>query len=242
MNMKRILIALAFLAAAFMPLEAVHAQTPVPTHVFFVEGSAGLGSLLYQAEGKNSILCPGYGGGFGYTWHITPALGITTGAQLYVFNGGLSLEGISYQGIGHYHEDLTDVTVLVPLMLQFMAPAGEKGHRFYAALGGKAGIHAHAVYIAGGDGLNAGSDGHYDTFDLTGEIPQERFFPAASAEAGFRWALKGGNGLYTGLYADYGFISRKDQAEHYTGIPVADSRTRALGAGIKVKFAFGKVR
>lgn len=239
MTWKPTILSLA--AAAILSIGVSYAQ--VPAHEFFVEGFGGLGPLIYQAEGRHSSLGPGFGGGLGYTWHITPALGVMTGAEFAAFYGGLSLEGKSYNGIDGYNEKLSDMAVLVPVMLQVMVPVGDKDHFFYAALGGKAGIHVRSVYTADGDNLREEDTGHgYDTFDLTGEIPLKRFFPAVGAEAGFRWKLRGLSGLYTGLYADYGFLGRKDHQVQQHSIPLAARHTGALGAGLKVKFAFGKAR
>ena len=250
--MTRKLTILSLAAASILSMEASFAQDKdgsvplskaVPTHEFFIEGFGGMGPLIYRAEGRNSFIGPGYGGGVGYIWHATPVLGLMTGAEFTACHGGLSLEGTSYEGIDGYHESLSEMAVLFPLMLHVMVPVGEKGHSFYTAVGGKAGINVHAVYTAGGDNLRDEHTGEgYDTFDLKGNIPLRRFFPAVAAEVGFRWRLRGLFGLYTGLYADYGFLGRKEQPGQQHAIPVASSHTGALGAGLKVKFAFGKAR
>ena len=217
--MKRFLLVLPFFAAVLLASAPARAQASVPTHEFFVEGSAALGPLVFRSEEKTSSLGPSYGGGLGYTWHITPMLGVTTGGQVLFSNSGIKTD--------NHNEDLTDVSVLVPLMLQVMIPMQSNGHCFYAALGGKAGFLLHSVSRTSGEDLQEGEGGLYDTFHLKRENPQKRFFPMAAAETGFRWALKGGCGLYTGFFADYGF-------------PVQDSR--AFSAGITLKFAFGKAQ
>ena len=117
----------------------------------------------------------------------------------------------------------------VPLMVQWMTPVGN--HHFYAALGGKFGMrlwdnykqtvnidvtaakygdavdnlpHANAPRRAAIDGLFMGED--VNSVER-GDIRLKRFDVMGSAEAGLRWTLGNGVGLYTGLYFDYGFLN-----------------------------------
>ena len=103
----------------------------------------------------------GYGGGFGYIAHITPVVGIMTGAEFAVYNSGFNSgasESGAYEysvwtaqplvdnmmrlvGITNYNETQKYMAVQVPLMLHLMAPMGKGKNFFYAAFGAKVGFN-----------------------------------------------------------------------------------------------------
>ena len=107
----------------------------------------------------------GYGGGFGYIAHITPTVGIMTGAEFAVYNGGIDLrtekhpsnltaEVVETSGekmmlvtiVNNYREMQKLMSVQVPLMLHLMAPMGKGNNFFYAAIGAKLGINVYGTY------------------------------------------------------------------------------------------------
>ena len=102
----------------------------------------------------------GYGGGFGYIAHITPVVGIMTGAEYAVYNSGFNTGAGSgaykfavwtaqalpdnmmrLAGIVNYNETQKYTAIQVPLMLHLMAPMGKGKNFFYAALGAKVGFN-----------------------------------------------------------------------------------------------------
>ena len=60
------------------------------------------------------------------------------------------------------------------------------------------------TYMNGGSYTNVKDDN--EPYEAKGTLRPRLFNPMASAELGFRWRLGGKCGLYTGLYADYGFL------------------------------------
>ena len=296
-----------------------------------------------RAANSSYLTTLGYGGGFGYIWHFHPNVGLMTGAEFAVYNGGIDLEQMGdtnpighltsqdvktsreewllLTSIGHYKETQKLMVVQIPLMLHVMAPMGRGWHHFYAAAGAKLGINVVARYKGEGEmlkavwqawpdpvitGIDATRPGTYspsDLFDDSGLEPTvvdetlesagvfefKRLNAIASAELGFRWHLKNGWGLYTGLYADYGFLGvNKMNGRALVGMPAAcdlqkqlpsepnsilnaqaapgytvsenpgndnqpyrysygefkgaAGKAGTLGAGLKLKIAFGKVK
>ena len=122
----------------------------------------------------------GYGGGFGYIAHITPVVGIMTGAEFAVYNSGLDIgygatgayrfwawtaqvlnDGqLRLAGLGNYREYQKYMAVQVPLMLHLMAPMGKGKNFFYAAFGAKVGFNIPQLSYFHGQGA------YYQTLDL----------------------------------------------------------------------------
>ena len=184
----------------------------VPRHEFFFEGFAGFGPLMYKANAADqnmaatsvsSVLWPwkagdlltlknptgfGYGGGFGYIWHFHPNVGLLTGAEFAVYNGGINLsneDGICFitsENVSTDNEEATLISsewgayselqklmvVQIPLMFQFMAPMGKGNHHFYAAIGAKLGINVVGKYWGGGTNYSHTWDG-MNTYQFPGE-------------------------------------------------------------------------
>ena len=184
----------------------------VPRHEFFFEGFAGFGPLMYKANAVNydlnavsagSILWPwkagdlltlknptgfGYGGGFGYIWHFHPNVGLMTGAEFAVYNGGINLSSedalniITSEKVSTVNEEATLISnewgaysevqklmvVQIPLMFQFMAPMGKGNNHFYAAIGAKLGINVVGKYSGSGSNYSHTWDG-MNTFSYPGK-------------------------------------------------------------------------
>ena len=385
----------------------------VPRHEFSIYGTYGHNGLIYsiptsylpftQTAGYTlsqeemgtkpfQLKDMQWGGGLGYTWHITPWFGITTGAELAIYRQRFSLDGIKNDGDNPAYlitgqildgkkddynqggankdfyysafalKDFSEIqqiySVQIPLMLKFMAPLGPANRvHFYLGAGAKLGINILSSFhqeFADADilrlngnfsqrdmfclidvanryagaavpentrpidivdnwvptqGLDFRENAYYP--DPTGNVlpgnEQEKkaftredgkYFSSpdeekkgieslakinvmASAEAGFRWALAPGFGLYTGVYFDYGFMpltKKSDNAgiigmdENFSinsahsildasGIPTVKenngnntvnhqyvkasdnlvSKVSSIGAGVKLRLAFGSV-
>jgi len=213
-----------------------------------------------------------------------------------------------------YSETQKYMAVQVPVMFQFMAPMGRGANFFYAALGARLGFNvkstwkshydeltcsfgpvgkvgewsdarysASAISKEGGYGTDAWNPNSSD-FNAAGDLHNRLVNVMASGEVGFRWHLGNGWGLYTGIYADYGFLpltktenvgtsvfpteaTTSYKHDHSVinsqGVPGAEyripddyqfeqvrfgplknagGRVATLGAGLKIKLAFGKVR
>ena len=113
----------------------------------------------------------------------------------------------------------------IPLMLQFKAPLSERVH-FYAAGGATLALNLYGKYVQKIDKLEMTdvlTEGlqvtslipdtditgrvYEDNSNIKGDFDRNMFDVKASAELGFRWALSAGVGLYTGVFADYGFLA-----------------------------------
>ena len=133
-------------------------------------GTSGWRSLQEDMLSLKNLTGHGYGGGFGYIWHITPVVGLMTGAEFAVYNGGIDRRDDQYSPhftaetvktsneeamlvtiVNNYCEVQKLMSVQVPLMLHLMAPMGKGNHFFYAALGAKLGINAYGTYKGHGD-------------------------------------------------------------------------------------------
>jgi CxxC motif-containing protein len=126
----------------------------------------------------------------------------------------------------------------IPLTLQFQT--GNK-HRFYAAVGGKAGIPVNAKSKSSGATIQnydyyADENYEYTTQEFMGfgtftgrDTDDDLKFKTAflaSAEAGMKWKLKEGLSLYVGAYIDYGLnnICKEDNNSQLVAYNIANPK------------------
>lgn len=257
MNFKRGAAVLSAIAMAV----SVSAQTEnyVPKHEFSISGFGGLSTLNYKVnipqnpfiDGVDRKMGLGGGVGLDWTYHFSKHWGLRLGVQAALYNAkakkDFTLNGIYMRDQalididGKLQEKQRAVYAQVPLMVQWMTPAG-KNH-FYVALGGKFGMRLwdnykqivdakatyHPVY-------NAPTRAAYDPEGIhesyRGTIGLKRFDVMGSAEVGMRWTLGNGVGLYTGLYFDYGFLNTAPKAKGVSatmdGFDVSDVRDMSI--------------
>ena len=238
MNFKRGAAVLSAIAMAV----SVSAQTEnyVPKHEFSISGFGGLSTLNYKVnvpqnpyiDGVDRKMGLGGGVGLDWTYHFSKHWGLRLGVQAALYNAkakkDFTLNGIYMRDQalididGKLQEKQRAVYAQVPLMVQWMTPAG-KNH-FYVALGGKFGMRLwdnykqivdakptyHPVYNAP---TRAAYDPEGKHESYRGTIGLKRFDVMGSAEVGMRWTLGNGVGLYTGLYFDYGFLNTAPKAK-----------------------------
>ena len=238
MNFKRGAAVLSAIAMAV----SVSAQTEnyVPKHEFSISGFGGLSTLNYKVnipqnpfiDGVDRKMGLGGGVGLDWTYHFSKHWGLRLGVQAALYNAkakkDFTLNGIYMRDQalididGKLQEKQRAVYAQVPLMVQWMTPAG-KNH-FYVALGGKFGMRLWDNYKQIADAkttyhpvYNAPTRAAYDPEGIhesyRGTIGLKRFDVMGSAEVGMRWTLGNGVGLYTGLYFDYGFLNTAPKAK-----------------------------
>ena len=239
MNFKRGAAVLSAIAMAV----SVSAQTEnyVPKHEFSISGFGGLSTLNYKVnvpqnpyiDGVDRKMGLGGGVGLDWTYHFSKHWGLRLGVQAALYNAkakkDFTLNGIYMRDQalididGKLQEKQRAVYAQVPLMVQWMTPAG-KNH-FYVALGGKLGMRLWDNYKQMVDAkttyhpvYNAPTRAAYDPEreiheSYRGTIGLKRFDVMGSAEVGMRWTLGNGVGLYTGLYFDYGFLNTAPKAK-----------------------------
>ena len=238
MNFKRGAAVLSAIAMAV----SVSAQTEnyVPKHEFSISGFGGLSTLNYKVnvpqnpyiDGVDRKMGLGGGVGLDWTYHFSKHWGLRLGVQAALYNAkakkDFTLNGIYMRDQtlididGKLQEKQRAVYAQVPLMVQWMTPAG-KNH-FYVALGGKFGMRLWDNYKQIADAkttyhpvYNAPTRAAYDPEGIhesyRGTIGLKRFDVMGSAEVGMRWTLGNGTGLYTGLYFDYGFLNTAPKAK-----------------------------
>ena len=257
MNFKRGAAVLSAIAMAV----SVSAQTEnyVPKHEFSISGFGGLSTLNYKVnipqnpyiDGVDRKMGLGGGVGLDWTYHFSKHWGLRLGVQAALYNAkakkDFTLNGIYMRDQalididGKLQEKQRAVYAQVPLMVQWMTPAG-KNH-FYVALGGKFGMRLwdnykqivdakptyHPVYNAP---TRAAYDPEGKHESYRGTIGLKRFDVMGSAEVGMRWTLGNGVGLYTGLYFDYGFLNTAPKAKGVSatmdGFDVSDVRDMSI--------------
>ena len=257
MNFKRGAAVLSAIAMAV----SVSAQTEnyVPKHEFSISGFGGLSTLNYKVnipqnpyiDGVDRKMGLGGGVGLDWTYHFSKHWGLRLGVQAALYNAkakkDFTLNGIYMRDQtlididGKLQEKQRAVYAQVPLMVQWMTPAG-KNH-FYVALGGKLGMRLWDNYkqIADAEATyhpvyNAPTRAAYDPEGIhesyRGTIGLKRFDVMGSAEVGMRWTLGNGVGLYTGLYFDYGFLNTAPKAKGVSatmdGFDVSDVRDMSI--------------
>ena len=257
MNFKRGAAVLSAIAMAV----SVSAQTEnyVPKHEFSISGFGGLSTLNYKVnipqnpyiDGVDRKMGLGGGVGLDWTYHFSKHWGLRLGVQAALYNAkakkDFTLNGIYMRDQalididGKLQEKQRAVYAQVPLMVQWMTPAG-KNH-FYVALGGKFGMRLWDNYKQMVDAkptyhpvYNAPTRAAYDPEGIhesyRGTIGLKRFDVMGSAEVGMRWTLGNGVGLYTGLYFDYGFLNTAPKAKGVSatmdGFDVSDVRDMSI--------------
>ena len=258
MNFKRGAAVLSAIAMAV----SVSAQTEnyVPKHEFSISGFGGLSTLNYKVnvpqnpyiDGVDRKMGLGGGVGLDWTYHFSKHWGLRLGVQAALYNAkakkDFTLNGIYMRDQtlididGKLQEKQRAVYAQVPLMVQWMTPAG-KNH-FYVALGGKFGMRLWDNYKQIADAkatyhpvYNAPTRAAYDPEreiheSYRGTIGLKRFDVMGSAEVGMRWTLGNGVGLYTGLYFDYGFLNTAPKAKGVSatmdGFDVEDVRDMSI--------------
>jgi len=263
-------------------------------HEFSAWGAGGLSSLNYKTHVGEKKYKPGGSVGLGYTYFFSTKIGLHSGAELSFSNTDYKLNNLSGNyntndgelpfefryTINNYKEKQTTTSLNIPLMLQFQSGGT---HQFYAAVGGKVGIPLNAKYKA--KNISLTTTGYYPQYDIEMDSPAFMGFGTfenlkakddydfkvaymASAETGYKWRLKEGLSLYTGIYFDYGLndISKKKQTgeiivyntenprefihngalmAHNTvnnNQEILTSKIKPIAAGLKFKLSFGKGR
>jgi len=158
--------------------------------------------------------------GLGYYFFFNSHWGIGTGANIAVYNNGLSLKNYDWKqdainttmggsvpfdfltGSPHYKEPLQAMMVTIPLMLEYHGSFQEsKQSVFYFAIGGKAGIPISANSLSKG---NFTTKGYYPSLNVTYEnIP------------------------------DYGFVINQPFPENKTGFVLKNAFMASAEMGIK---------
>lgn len=225
-------------AAQQAPQAAQSPQPETSRHEFSVYGKAGISTLRYKLNyGEQNA---GFGGGLGvgYTWFFDKRFGLQTGLEVNFyrskakFDDGTQFQKLVFEDtngdavftstfvseVSGFRERQRAAYLDIPLMVQYQT---QGRHRFYAALGVKAGMRLSSKFETTADLHNSIVDNWggeitvYDEQDesrFTGNYPGRSFsgdtelkFAALGAvEAGVKWRLNDGMRLYTGLYADIG--------------------------------------
>ncbi len=205
-----------------------------PRHEFSIYAGGGLSTLQYDLNAGKHTNGFGGQGGLGYTFFFSPNWGLTTGAEIALYQAKAKLSGFSdsYE-VKHPAEDyiytytLNSYTerqqawyVNIPLMLQYQT--GGK-HKFFVALGGKVGFPVSVS--AKTDDFTVATTGYFLTDDiLYDDLPQHGFGSynckgsktkpdrfklnlMLSAELGIKSKIGSRNALYTGVYVDYGLAN-----------------------------------
>ncbi|GHV72179.1 hypothetical protein FACS1894201_00010 [Bacteroidia bacterium] len=209
-------------------LTSASALTAQPLrHEFSLNAGGGISTLNYKPVAGKAAL--GFGGfaGMGYLFRFNEHWGLATGLEVALFNGKYSIASLSdqymsndgeedfefYYTVSNYRDRQQAILLNIPLMLHFQTG------KFYAALGGKAGIPLSAKFNNSMDKLTA--SGKFASGEFTLNNPRFMGFGEftnlsnkgnltlktalfASAEAGIRWRLSNNIVLSTGLYVDYG--------------------------------------
>jgi len=196
----------------------------------------GLSMLNYDSEfGKTKVNTGALGGlgGFGYSHFFTDLLGISTGAEIAMYNSRFSLndgytvrfpaidpEGTDFifrSTISGYYEKHRSLMLQIPLMIRLRL--GGETRQFYFALGGKGAIPIHSRTI--GSTANLMNGGFYEKENYEHTQQTQMGFGRqtakgfeknmnfnltgfASAEAGVKFRLNDSYQIFTGIYFDYG--------------------------------------
>ena len=129
---------------------------------------------------------------------------------------------INYE-LGKFKERQNMLALQLPIMAQFLQPIDpQKKHHFFVAFGGRLGYSVMGNYKQSAEKVERcvlyrlyGMDNVFDQLEKTQlegyEVKKPLKFGGfnvmASIEVGFRWKLAEWLSLYTGIYADYGFLN-----------------------------------
>jgi len=206
-------IVLLLLAVAAMQVQAQNLL--LPKYEFTVNGFGGLSTLNYKITdfpdypGAKMKMGLGGGLGFGFNYFFSDNIGLVTGLEAALYRASFSAPitrsmGILFDPIDihDFKESQNYLALQLPIMVQFLAPMDPLGIRhFYAGIGGKVG------YGLWGNYKQSGVAWREMPFDTKESLKFAPFNAMGSVEAGVRWKLGGNMALYTGIYADYGFLN-----------------------------------
>lgn len=181
--MRKAVLILAALAASVL---ALHAQG-LPQHEFQIEGFGGVSTLQYSIRGASTEPGFGGGGGFLYTWHFHPRWGLITGVEASFHQASLkysndygALSGkwsasgnlfVSY--LVGMREKQKYTQLRIPVMIQYMAPIGAKGHYFCLAAGGKFGFRLAGTYSQSAQDYHYSHNSIVHDYDFTMSSPDD---------------------------------------------------------------------
>ncbi|MDL2262595.1 OmpA family protein [Bacteroidales bacterium OttesenSCG-928-I21] len=211
-------------------------------HEFSIWAGGGVSTFHTKPNFGKSKYGPGADLGLGYRFYIGRRWSVMTGAEIAMYNAKFVIEDLTDKisttdpdgrsilynlDMLRYTEKDRRYAVNIPLQFQFETLGGENGHKFYLALGGKAGYTLQmnyevddAIFFTSGEYLDYGQT-LYDQRDLgygdqEGRIKKQdinlKWAWIGTAETGMKWHFKNPKfSLYTGVYFDWGFNEiRKD--------------------------------
>ena len=258
-------------------------------HELSFHAGGGLSTLQYDllaGQHKNGM---GFqlGGGYAYcfdrVWAVRSGVEIAfyhANACLKNFSDSYDVSGVTSDGdysfsykINSYSEKQQVLCVNIPMMLQFQT--GRK-YILYAAVGGKVGfpvkaavgMKKHDLTTTGYfpregrtyDDLPQFGLGTFEYLKRSADLDQLKRHYLLSAEAGLKWKVLKDNGLYSGVYVDYGlnnmlsvndktFVISTLDSEKLVVSPLVESQIsergrpftnsiRPLAVGLKLRFTF----
>jgi hypothetical protein len=210
--------------------------------IYSVGGYSPISYTLGENGSKSAGI--GSGAGVGYTFNISPAIGIVTGIELTTYNAEVSFDNtadnynsgagehlllFSYS-LSNYKEKQKVTLFSIPVMAQYSLPLGGSSTRFYASGGLKLGLPVGEADITPGTATTKGEYSH-EKVTYVG-LPQHGFvsnaslpgikkdidlnFAAALAlETGVSFTLTDKLLLYTGAYFDCGLNSIQKVNDKY---------------------------
>jgi len=261
---KFLLLAVLLAIAATQPMQGQDYR--LPQHEFTINAFGGLSTLLYKVD-KNLVndashkMGLGFGAGFGYHFFFSDNWAFVTGIEAALYRSSFTAAVINTNSpsLNNFKEVQNMWALQLPLMVKWLTPLGaEQKNNFYAALGGR------LAYNIWGNFHQTATAGTSDPFDYKETLKFGAFNVMGSVELGVRWKLGENTALYTGIYADYGFLNiipkKVDEPIYWIGAnqtPVHNSilvartddhgnaikpyteKVNNLGAGLKIKFALG---
>jgi hypothetical protein len=215
-------------------------------HELSIFGMGGYSPVGYTLAGNGSKSSGiGGGAGLGYTFNISPLIGIVTGVEMTTYSAEASFDNVAGEydtGTGehqlefsyslkNYRETQSVTLFSIPVMAQYSLPLGGSAMKFYASGGFKFGFPISAkADITPGTTTTTGEYYHEQVTYV--KLPQHGFVDnvslpavkkdidlgfstALALETGVRFTLTGKLNLYTGLYFDYGLNSIQKVNDRY---------------------------
>ena len=205
-------------------------------HEFSIWGGGGISTLNYEVSIGDRSLKNIFGGhfGLGYHYFFSPNWGVGTGFELAFYNNMYNLKNLQFSypttdidgnnfeyrsNINKLKEKQNAMFLQIPLMMQYESRV--KGDKFFVAFGGKFDIPLSGKYKNSASLSNSGwyeyeqslyntqefmGFGNYKGKKSSGDLDLKIAF-TLSVDLGLKWRLKEHWALYTGIYADYGFIN-----------------------------------
>jgi hypothetical protein len=180
------------MAATAQEVQNDSPKPDVKRHELSVYGLGGYSPLLYTLDGNGSKSgSTGGGAGLGYTFNISPSLGITTGVEMMSYSSKASFDNIDgnySEGTGttlfrftyslaNYSETQNITLLSIPVMAQYSVPLGGSSVKYYASGGLKFGFPVSAkADIASCKTTAQGLKGYfaYEDIEYT-NLPQHGF-------------------------------------------------------------------